>query len=114
MPHTYTNLLVHAVFSTKERQPTLDHEVRPRLFRYMGGVVREAGGAATTIDGVADHAHMLLSLPATVSVADVMRIVKANSSKWVHDTWPHRRAFAWQAGYGAFSVSQSNAGAVKR
>jgi REP element-mobilizing transposase RayT len=113
VPHTYANLLVHVIFGTKGRRPTITADVRPRLFAYMGGVVREAGGTPTIVNGTDDHAHLLLGLPATASVADVLRVVKANSSRWVHETFPALRAFAWQSGYAAFSVSQSNADAVR-
>ena len=114
MPKTFTNLLIHAIFSTKGRTPSIDAELRPRLFAYMGGVVREIQGTPLIVNGAEDHAHLLFGLPATASVAEVMRVVKANSSKWVHEQWPARSDFAWQSGYGAFSVSQSNAEAVRR
>lgn len=112
MAHTYTNLLVHAVFSTKDREPVLSAEVRDRLCPYLGGIVHEMGGRALAINGVEDHVHSLISIPPTVCVADVMRVLKANSSKWIHETWPGLRSFAWQTGYGAFSVSQSQADGV--
>ena len=113
MAQTFTSLLVHVIFSTKGRTPSLDDELRPRLFAYMGGIIRELGGVPLIVNGVADHLHELLSLPPTVALADMMRTQKANSSKWVHEQWPRREAFAWQAGYGAFSVSQSNLEAVR-
>ena len=112
MPHTYVNLLVHVIFSTKDRRPHMTPDLRPRLFAYIGGVVRELGGTPSIVNGTDDHVHVLLGLPATKAVADVLRIVKTNSSRWVHETFPALRAFAWQSGYGAFSVSQSNADAV--
>lgn len=114
MPHTFTNLLVHVVFSTKDRQPMLDAELRSRLFPYMGGIVRELGGVALAINGPDDHVHALLTMPATVAIADLLRVVKTDSSRWVHEQWPRRRAFAWQTGYGAFSVSRSNTPEVER
>ena len=112
MPHTYANLLVHVIFGTKDRRPTIAAELRPRLFAYMGGVVREVGGTPAIINGTDDHAHLLIGLPVTRAVADVLRVVKANSSRWAHEAFPAVRDFAWQSGYGAFSVSQSNADAV--
>lgn len=114
MAHTFTNLLVHAVFSTKGREPWLDSTVRPRLFPYMGGIVRESGASAIIIEGVEDHVHPLLTITASVAVADLMRVTKTNSSRWVHEAFPHLAAFAWQAGYGAFSVSESPRDAVKQ
>ena len=86
--------------------------MKPRLFGYLGGVVREQGGKALAINGAVDHVHMLLSLPATMSVAELMRLVKTLSSKWVHETFPETRMFSWQPGYSAFSVSHSNVPAV--
>lgn len=74
----------------------------------MAGIVAEAKGKALNINGPSDHVHLLLSLPASIAVADAVRVIKTNSSKWVHDTWNDRAGFAWQAGYGAFSVSLSN------
>ena len=114
MPKTFTNLVVHAIFSTKGRVPSIDAELRPRLFAYMGGVVREMQGTALIINGPNDHAHLLLGLSSMTSVAEAMRVVKANSSKWVHESCPNRGDFAWQTGYGAFSVSQSNIEQVRR
>ena len=114
MPHSYTSLFTHVIFSTRDRRPDLDVDVRPRVFAYMGGIIRELGGTALAINGPADHVHLLLALPATVALADAMRVVKTNSSRWVHEQWPQRRAFAWQTGYGAFSVSRSNVDEVER
>ena len=114
MAHTYTQLLYHIVFNTKERAPFLDAELRPRMFAYLGGIVRELRGHALAVGGVGDHVHALISLPPNVSVSEVLRIVKANSSRWVHETWPQRSDFAWQTGYSAFTVSQLNRDAVLR
>ncbi len=113
MPHTYTSLLVHVVFSTKDRAPDLSPDLAARLFPYMGGIVRECKGAALIINGPADHVHLLLSIPAAVSIADMLRVLKANSSRWVHEQFPERKRFGWQAGYGAFTVSGSRLGDVR-
>jgi hypothetical protein len=75
---------------------------------YLGGIVRELRGSALMVGGVEDHIHMLLKLPCDLAIADCMRVVKTNSSRWVHLKWPERKDFAWQTGYGAFSVSESN------
>jgi putative transposase len=112
MADTFTQLLTHIVFSTKSRVPLLDREIRPRVFAYLGGIARQIGANALVVGGTADHVHILLELPATISVADALRLLKTNSSRWIHRRWPTRRAFAWQAGYGAFSTSRSNASAV--
>jgi len=113
MAHTYTNLLTHIIFSTKNREPTINDEIRARLFPYMGGVLREIQARPILINGTSDHVHLLIAMPPTISVSDSMRILKTNSSRWVHETWPTATDFGWQAGYGAFSVSQSNAEAVR-
>jgi putative transposase len=110
MPHTFTNLLTHVIFSTKERAPFIDDDLRPGLHAYMSGVVRELKGTPLIINGVADHVHLLVAMPPAISTSDAMRVLKTNSSRWVHDT--RRKPFGWQAGYGAFSVSQSNAQTV--
>ena len=114
MAHTYTSLLAHVIFSTKDRRPVLGEELRPRLFPYMGGILREVGVTAVAINGPADHVHALLAVPAAVALADAVRVLKTNSSRWVHEQWPQRRAFGWQSGYGAFSVSRSNREEVER
>ena len=107
MAHTFTNLLSHIVFSTKDRMPLLDAEVKARLFSYMGGIIRELGGKALNINGPTDHVHILASLPAKLAPAEIIGKVKANSSGWVHREFPPRRTFSWQVGYSAFSVSYS-------
>jgi len=114
MAQTLTHLLTHIVFSTKHRKPYLDSELKPQLEAYLGGIVGELEGKALIINGTGDHVHMLIALPATVSVAEALRVLKTNSSRWVHEKWRSRRSFAWQAGYAAFSVSQSNVAAVSR
>ncbi len=114
MPHTYTNLITHVIFSTKERLPFIDEELRPELYAYLGGIVREMKGKALVINGVADHVHLLISLPPSLPVADITRVLKTNSSRWIHEKWPAKKDFSWQAGYGAFSVSESNMETAKR
>ncbi len=112
MPHTYSNLLVHVIFSTQDRRPAIATEIQLDLFAYMGGIVRGLRGRALAIGGTNDHVHVLMRLPQDASVADVVRVVKTNSSRWIHEKWPDRAAFSWQTGYGAFSVSESSAEAV--
>ena len=112
MGHTYSKLMVHVVFSTKDRAPTLDSELKPRLFAYIGGIVRELGGTALLINGPADHVHILMLFPAKIALSEMMGKLKANSSGWVHREFPAKRAFAWQTGFAAFSVSLSQKQAV--
>ena len=113
MPHSFASLLVHVIFSTKNRMPDLSPELAGRLFPYMGGIIRERKGVPLIINGPADHVHLLVSLPATESIAELLRAVKTNSSRWVHEQFPAQKRFAWQAGYAAFTVSGSRAADVK-
>jgi len=85
----------------------LSADVRQRLWAYLGGVARENGMKALAVGGVADHVHVLLSLPPTISVAKALQLLKGNSSKWIHETFPNLRNFAWQEGYAAFSIGVS-------
>jgi REP element-mobilizing transposase RayT len=112
MGHTYTNLLTHIIFSTKDRLPYLRNDRRDDVVAYLGGIVRELKGAAINVNGVADHVHALVRLPAALSVAKAVEIIKANSSRWIHEHRVLHRTFAWQTGYAAFSVSESNADGV--
>lgn len=104
---SYVCSYLHCVFSTKDRRPFITSALRSRLWPYLGGIARENGITALSIGGVEDHVHLLLSLPAMMPIAKVMQLIKGGSSKWVHDTFPDQRHFAWQTKYGAFSVSVS-------
>ena len=112
MAHTYTNLLIHALFSTKDRQPLIHTEMKSDLYAYMGGIITNLRGKPVLINGPNDHVHLLFVLPASLSLADLMEKLKANSSKWANERSPGR-AFSWQTGYTAFSVSQSKLSEVK-
>lgn len=112
MAHTYTNLLTHALFSTKDRQPLIRPEMKSDLYAYMGGIINSLRGKPLLINGPKDHVHLLFVLPAILALSDVMEKLKANSSKWVNER-SRRRWFSWQTGYAAFSVSQSKLGEVK-
>jgi REP element-mobilizing transposase RayT len=112
MPHSYSSIMVHVVFSTKDRQPQLDNALEERLYPYLGGILRELGGKLFAVNGVEDHIHLLVSIKATMSVAEIVGKIKGSSSKWVHETFPDRSRFAWQRGYAAFSVSESQVARV--
>jgi REP element-mobilizing transposase RayT len=114
MAHTFTNLLVHIIFSTKDRVPFIDNEIQPRLFSYMGGIAAETNQKALLINGTCDHVHGLFALKPTIAPSDFVRVLKANSSRWVHETWTNRADFNWQTGFGAFSVSRSGMDDVKQ
>lgn len=104
---SYISSYHHCVFSTKERRPLITPELAERLWPFLGGIARQNKMKAIEVGGVEDHVHILLSLPATLSIAMAMQLIKGGSSKWVHETFPEHRLFAWQEKYGAFSVSES-------
>jgi putative transposase len=100
--HSFVSCLVHCVFSTKERRRLITADLQPRLYPYLGGIARENKMKALAIGGVEDHTHLLLSIPSTMSIAKSVQLLKGNSSKWIHETFPEQRMFEWQEGYGAF------------
>ena len=108
--HRYPNVLIHCVFSTKERRNLIGREMQPRLWRYLAGIGRNHGVHVLAAGGISNHVHMLIVLPPHVSLAKAMQFLKANSSRWLRE---HGIEFAWQEGYGAFSVSSSNREAVR-
>ncbi|HZR06395.1 MAG TPA: IS200/IS605 family transposase [Candidatus Udaeobacter sp.] len=105
--HSFTSCLIHCVWSTKNREPWLTPDLRERLWPYLAGIARQNQIKTFAIGGVADHVHILFSLPATLSIAKATQLLKGNSSKWIRETFPKMRSFAWQEGYGAFSVGIS-------
>ena len=107
MANSYISLYIHYVFSTKERQPLLVPEIQDRVWAYMGGVARKNKMKALAVGGTKDHVHILLSLPATISVSKAIQLIKGASSKWINDTFDKTKKFSWQRGYGAFSVNVS-------
>src|SRR5215471_268921 len=114
MSDSYTNLLYHIVFSTKDRRPPITPDYEIRLYDYIGGTLRDAGGISLELNGTEDHIHLLAKLRPTRAVSDVLRDLKANASGWMHDVFPKLSDFSWQRGYGAFTVSQSNVEDVRR
>jgi putative transposase len=114
MPQSFVCLNCHIVFSTKNREPLLMPDWTSRLYEYIGGTLRAKGSVLTAAGGMPEHVHLLVSLGKQAAVADVVRDVKSNSSRWIHETIASLTGFAWQAGYGAFSVSRSNVDEVKR
>lgn len=114
MAGTYTNLLFHLVFSTKERLPLITEGVEGKLHDYIGGIIRGEGGVLLEIGGVPDHVHLLAKFKADASVSVMVRKIKAPSSKWMNERPDARERFEWQGGYGAFSVSESRVPAVRK
>jgi putative transposase len=113
MSGTYSNLLYHVVFSTKNRYPLIAASFRDDLHAYLGGIVREREGIPLMVGGMPDHVHILLKLKPKFAVSDVMRDVKAASSKWVNETKEGLRKFGWQDGFSAFTVSHSQVARVR-
>jgi putative transposase len=107
MANTFCSLNIHCIFSTKSRVPLLKPEIRERLWPFLGGIAKQNGIKPRCIGGVADHVHLLLSLPTTVPIAKAIQLTKGGSSAWIHQTYREMRTFSWQQGYGAFSVSIS-------
>lgn len=114
MPGTYSQILLHFVFSTKHRERWITPEIAERLYPYVGGIIRAEKGTLYDIGGVEDHVHLYLRWRTDVAVSDLMRTVKARSSNWLHETFPRLHGFAWQEGYSVFSVSKSQEGALKK
>jgi len=103
----YTKLTYHIVFSTKERRPFLQGESLGRVCQYLGGILREQKAHPQRIGGMEDHIHIAVSLSPTVAVSDIIRVVKTNCSRWIHETLEDLAEFAWQQSYAAFTVSES-------
>ena len=104
MSHSFVKNHIHLVFATKDRTATIAKPVQSEMWSYLAGICRNLGMAAIAINGMEDHAHLLFHLPPTIALAEAVRLLKTNSSKWMND---HGRRFAWQEGYSAFSVSVS-------
>jgi REP element-mobilizing transposase RayT len=114
MAGTYSQILLHIIFSTKRRAPLISETVASRLYPYIGGIVRSKKGVLYSIGGAADHLHLYLRWRPDDSVSALMRTVKARSSKWVHDSFSSLDRFAWQEGYSVFTVSKSQERSVKK
>ena len=111
MSHSYAQNHLHVVFSTKERRKIIDHQMQPKLWSYMAGIGRNHGVLFLANGGVEDHVHLLIQLPPVLALAKAISLIKANSARWMNE---HGIKFAWQEGYGAFSVSASNLAVVER
>jgi REP element-mobilizing transposase RayT len=107
MGHTFTRLLYHIVYSTKERVPLLLDPWLTRMHAYLGGIVRNLKGSPIQVGGVADHVHLFIQLPPTITIAETVNKLKSNSSRWLNEQPDFRDKFAWQAGYAAFTVSEN-------
>jgi len=112
MPQSLSKVVVHIIFSTKNREPWLDARVRPRMHAYLATICRDLGADFVNAGGVADHVHIVTTLPRTLSQAELIEQLKKTSSKWIKTLGTRHRGFAWQRGYGAFSVSPSQIDSV--
>jgi putative transposase len=108
MAHTYASIFIHCIFSTKDRQPLISADRMAALCDYIGGIAKSEGFTLITAGGTADHIHLLFILPAPNALAHAVQKLKGSSSRWMGKT------FAWQEGYGAFSVSASQVPVVKK
>ena len=107
MATTYCKLLYHLIFSTKSREPLITTGLRTELYSYIGGILRNQKGMLVEIGGMPDHLHLVIRIRPDLAVAEIVRLVKANSSKWVNEQPGRSGRFAWQEGYAAFTVSSS-------
>jgi putative transposase len=112
MPQSLSKVTLHIIFSTKNREPWLDRDVRPRMHAYLATICRDLGAELVRVGGVADHVHIVTTLPRTLSQAELIEQAKKTSSKWIKTLNPRYRGFFWQRGYSAFSVSSSQLDAV--
>jgi REP-associated tyrosine transposase len=112
MPQSLTKVIIHIVFSTKNREPWLDSAIRPRMHAYLATICRDLGGEAFRVGGVADHVHIVTTLARTLSQADMIEAIKKSSSKWIKTLEARHHCFFWQRGYGASSVSPSQLDAL--
>jgi putative transposase len=111
MSHTYVQNVIHVVFSTKDRRKTISKEFQPRMWAYVAGICKKHEMFVHAVGGMADHIHLLVQIPAPLSLAKAVLAIKSNSSRWANE---QNNKFAWQQGYAAFSVSSSNLAAVVR
>jgi len=112
MANTYASLRYHLVFSTKNRQTWIKPDVEQRVWAYLGGIAKRNGMMPLEIGGIEDHVHVLVGAGAVAAPAKIAQLIKGGSSAWIRETFPEMRGFAWQDGYGAFTVSASNVPSV--
>ena len=114
MSQSLSSILIHLVFSTKNREPFITPIIEVELHPYMAKIFRELKSPSLAIDGTNDHVHVLFSLARVITVADLVEELKTSTSKWIKTKGREFRAFQWQGGYGAFSIGQSNVEVLKR
>ncbi|QDU62875.1 Transposase IS200 like protein [Planctomycetes bacterium Pan216] len=112
MAGSFTKLVYHVVFSTKDRYPWMDASIRDELFAFTAGVIRNLEGSQLQIGGMPDHLHLLVRLPASLPISHLLQTVKSNSTRWLNERGQSRGRLSWQRGYGAFTVSESQVDVV--
>lgn len=113
MPSAYTQNFYHTVFSTKQRIPLITPELEASLYPFIGGILRDERCTLLAVGGMPDHIHLLIRYRADLSHSDMLRHIKSRSTQWIHETFADQRGFAWQEGYGGFTVSKSAVPDVK-
>ncbi len=108
MPQSLNNILLHLVFSTKDRTPVLDAAVRSALYPYLATVVRNVDCGCPRVGGISDHVHRTIQFSRTITIAKLVEVLKTSSSKWLKTQSPDLSGFSWQRGYGVFSVNPSD------
>jgi REP element-mobilizing transposase RayT len=108
MANTYSQLTVHVIFAVKHRENILTSKFRPELFKYISGIITNVGAKSLAVGGYTDHVHVLAGIPPVLSVADLVKTIKSNSSKWINENGLVVGKFQWQEGYGAFSCSNDH------
>jgi len=108
MANTYSNLFYHIVFSTKGRENLIDRNIEQRVWAYIGGIARKHEIIAVQVGGIENHIHILILAKPRIAPSQIVQWLKGESSRWMHETFPELRSFAWQDGFGIFSVSKSN------
>jgi REP element-mobilizing transposase RayT len=114
MPQSLSQVIIHLVFSTKNRTPLLDENIQNEMHLYLAATIRDQAWECYRIGGVSDHIHLLLRQPRTEKISDLVGHIKRNSTKWIHTKGDHYKDFAWQDGYGAFSIGYSQIEEVTR
>jgi putative transposase len=107
MGTTLTNIVIHVTFSTKNREPKIVPEIQEELYRYIGGIIKRENCILIEIGGISEHIHLLIKISPVHAFSNIMQKIKGNSSKWINEQKQLNGKFAWQKGYGAFSVSES-------
>lgn len=113
MTHSFRIHFFHFIWSTKQRLPLIDASIQPKLYAYIAGIIKSHSGKLVEIGGMPDHVHLLVELSNLDKFSHVVRDVKASSSAWVHKNYPHLADFAWQQGFGSFSVSFSSVESIQ-